>query len=73
MSVAGSPVDPLELFWAAVLSRQPRRIRAAVRPLSPAERAALLAHLNRMATEDGWLPQQRDSALAAIEAINDFD
>lgn len=63
------PTDPLEQFWNAVLSRQPQRIRRAVKPLDTAARAALLAHLQRMVIEEGWLPQQRDSAQAAIDVI----
>ncbi len=63
------PVDPLERFWDAVLSRQPRRIRAAVRTLDPAARTALIAHLQRMSSEDGWHPEQRASAEAALRII----
>ena len=61
--------DPLERFWDAVLSRQPRRIRAAVRTLDPPARAALIAHLQRMANEEGWHPEQRASAQAALAVI----
>lgn len=63
------PSDPLELFWNAVLSRQPARIRRAVKPLDEAARRALLDHLKSMVTEEDWLPQQRASAQAAIDVI----
>jgi hypothetical protein len=63
------PKDPLEIFWDAVLSRQPKRIQAVVKVLDPAGRAALIAHLQRMISEDGWLPQQRQSAQAALDVI----
>jgi hypothetical protein len=67
------PTDPLEQFWSAVLSRQPQRIRRAVRPLNAAARRALLEHLERMIREEGWLPQQRDSAQTAREIILALD
>ncbi len=62
-------IDPLEKFWDAVLSRSPRRIRAAIRPLDDLARAALIAHLSRMTTESGWQPEQQESARAALKVI----
>jgi hypothetical protein len=64
------PIDPIEIFWDAVLSRQAERIRAAVAALDPAARAALVAHLTLMVTEEGWHPEQRTSAQVALETIN---
>jgi len=63
------PTDPLEQFWNAVLSRHPQRIRRVVKPLDAPARAALLAHLQSMVNEEGWLPQQRESAQTAIDVI----
>lgn len=60
----------LEAFWAEVLSRNKKRTRAAFRSLkSREERDALIAHLNRMATEEGWAEPQRVSALYALDAL----
>ena len=65
--------DPLELFWDAVLSRQPKRILAMVKDLDAEARAGLVAHLQRMTSEDGWLPQQRQSAQAALDVIQSLE
>ncbi len=61
--------DPLEQFWDAILSRQPDQIRSAFDSLDPTERQPLIDHLRRMANEPGWQPEQRISALAALETI----
>lgn len=61
--------DPLEILWDALLSRQPRRVRAAFDSLTTAEQQSILAHLRRMAEEPGWHPEQQRSAQAALEAI----
>lgn len=60
----------LEDFWADMLSEEPAKIRAAFARLrDDEERAAILAHLRRMATEDGWATVQRDSARAALAVL----
>ncbi len=64
------PQDPLEILWDAILSRQPKQIRAAFAPLKPAERNHLLAHLKRMANEEGWHPEQRKSAQIALDTLS---
>lgn len=61
--------DELEEFWDAVLSRQPERVRRACAGLDQAECDALVAHLRRMCSEEGWHPEQRRSARAALEAL----
>jgi len=58
-----------ETLWENLLSRQPERVRAAFAVLNAAEGAAVLAHLQRMAEEPGWHPEQRISAAAALEAL----
>jgi hypothetical protein len=65
------PTDPVEKFWNAVLSRQPERIRRAVKPLNAPARAALIIHLESMVSEEGWLPQQRESAQTALDVIRE--
>ncbi len=62
-------VDPLEWLWDCLLSRQAERVQEAFAGLQPDEQHAVLEHLQRMATESGWHPEQRLSAQAALEAI----
>jgi len=71
-SQASDRSEPLALFWDAVLSRQPERIRAVVAPLDTATRKSVVAHLQRMIDEAGWHPEQRQSAQAALDAIHDL-
>jgi hypothetical protein len=63
-----TPMD-LESLWGNLLSRKPELIRAAFDRLNPSEQQSVLAHLNRMASEPGWHPEQRASALAALQAL----
>jgi hypothetical protein len=63
----------LEIMWENLLSRNPERIRAAFSALTPKEQESILVHLNRMATESGWHPEQRRSAEAAVLAIKSQD
>jgi len=58
-----------EDLWERLLSRQPESIRPAFEALSDDEQTAVLTHLQRMAAEPGWHPEQRKSALAALQAI----
>lgn len=64
-----SSSHPFEDLWERLLSRQPESIRIAFDALPGSERAAVLAHLQRMAAEPGWHPEQRISALTALQAI----
>lgn len=61
----------LEILWELLLSRRPEEIRSAFNRLTRQEQAAVTAHLQRMATESGWHPEQRRSALAALAALTD--
>ena len=63
--------DPIEDFWAEILSRQPERIRSAFSPLSGEEKEAVLDHLKRMTRETGWHPEQVYSATIALHALDD--
>jgi hypothetical protein len=58
-----------EELWDALLSRQAELIRAAFASLDQTEQSAALAHLQRMASEAGWHPEQSESALAALAAL----
>lgn len=61
--------DQLEQLWDGLLSRQPEQIQRAFATLTPGDQMGVLAHLKRMATEPGWHPEQRASALAALAAL----
>lgn len=61
--------DPLQQVWDKLLSRQPALIRAAFAGLNAADQEAVLAHLRRMASEEGWAAAQRQSAQAALAAL----
>lgn len=62
--------NSLEEFWEELLSRQPQRIREAFSELQESDREAVLAHLRRMSREEGWHPEQRRSARAALAALS---
>ena len=62
-------MDPLQILWDALLSREPERIRAAFAGLDGSAQTDVLAHLRRMALEPDWHPEQRASALAALDAL----
>ena len=64
--------DPVTQFWDALLSREPERIRRVFQLLDQGTRKSVIAHLQRMATEEGWHPEQRLSARAAIDALRDL-
>jgi hypothetical protein len=63
--------DP-ETIWAWLLSRKPATARAAWKQLTREEQVAVYAHLQRMATEDGWSEPQRASAQAALDILQDW-
>jgi hypothetical protein len=63
----------LENLWGQLLSRQADLVRQAYDLLSPAERQAVLSHLQRMANEPGWHEEQRISAQAALNALRKKD
>ena len=61
--------DSPENIWDGLLSRTPELVRATFSALSVEERTAVTAHLQRMASEAGWLPEQRLSAQSALQAL----
>ena len=65
------PNDPLESIWDGLLSRDPIRIRATFTSILPADQTLILAHLQRMATENGWLPEQQHSARSALNVLRE--
>jgi hypothetical protein len=62
-------LDTPEAIWEALLSRNPSLVRKVFRPLDAADRVRILAHLRRMVSEEGWHPEQRKSAQAALKAL----
>lgn len=64
------PSNHLENLWDHLLSRDPASIRAAYVELGMEEQEAVLSHLQRMASEPGWHPEQQVSALAALKALS---
>jgi hypothetical protein len=68
MSDRPDPIDPEDL-WGRLLSRQADEVRATFAGLAPDQQTAVLAHLIRMVEEEGWHPEQRQSAQAALQAL----
>lgn len=58
-----------EYLWETLLSREPDRILLAYESLQPDQKLAVLEHLEKMVSETGWQPEQRNSAQAALDAI----
>jgi len=60
---------PLESFWDSLLSRDSDLIRQVFSRLDETEKNFVLEHLKCMQTEPGWYPQQRQSAMVALKAL----
>lgn len=60
----------LEDLWDQLLSRRAERVLAGYASLTSAEQKAVVVHLQRMASEPGWHPEQRASARAALAALD---
>ena len=58
-----------EELWAGLLSEDPAQILAIWRDLTPDERATIIAHLQKMVTEDGWHPLQKQAAISALTVL----
>lgn len=63
----------LEQIWDGILSREEVSIRRAYFALDKPSRDAVLRHLQKMAQEKGWHPEQVKSAKKALEIIQNFD
>jgi hypothetical protein len=57
-------------IWEVLLSRDPVKIMTGYDGLPPDQKRAVLEHLEKMAGEPGWQPEQRLSAQAALDAIS---
>lgn len=62
--------DPLEILWDGLLSRDPKRILATYSGLDPESQQVVIEHLLRMTREDGWHPEQIQSAQTALDTLN---
>ena len=63
----------LEQIWDALLSRKQERISRVFLSLDLTSRESVLHHLQKMAGEAGWHPEQVRSALAALKVITRLD
>ncbi len=59
----------IDELWEHLLSEDAAKIRKAWTELKDDEASAVLAHLRRMATEDGWAEVQKQAASEAIKII----
>lgn len=63
----------LEKTWDALLSREPQKIQETFKQLDPESQRVVIDHLKKMASEDGWHPEQVLSARAALDALQSMD
>lgn len=61
----------LDEFWESILSGDPVRVRDAWGDMTDDEARAVLAHLRRMVSEDGWAEAQRQAAITALRLIRE--
>ena len=71
MNEQNSSFIGIEDLWDALLSRQRELVRVAFSSLDEERKAAVITHLQRMASEPDWHPEQRLSAQAALNALKD--
>jgi hypothetical protein len=62
----------IEEVWEALLSENPAAIRKLWMDLTDDEALAVLEHLKRMASEEGWQPAQKQAAETALRVIRDI-
>jgi hypothetical protein len=63
----------LEKAWDDLLSRDTNRILTRFASLDAGSQKTVLEHLNRMAVESGWHPEQVLSAKTALLALGSQD
>jgi hypothetical protein len=61
--------EQLELLWNDLLSRQTELIQQAFKSLDIPSQKMVIDHLQKMVNESGWQPEQRVSAKAALNAL----
>jgi len=63
------PSNSIDIIWGQLLSRDPVKIQEAFSELDQDTQKSVLDHLNKMVVEEGWHPEQRASAQAALQTI----
>jgi hypothetical protein len=63
----------LEALWEHILSEKTARIRPAWESLDDEGRDAVKRHLQTMARDAGWHPNQRHAAAAALQWIEELE
>ena len=63
----------LEKTWDAILSRDQDAIRRVFDALDGESQKAIMEHLQKMATEEGWHPEQSRSARIALHSLEQRD
>jgi len=61
----------LEKVWDDLLSRDTQKVRSRFFSLDDVSRKNVLEHLRKMASEDGWHPEQVKSVRIALEVLSD--
>jgi NADH:ubiquinone oxidoreductase subunit E len=62
-------IDPLEILWSQILSREEQQIMKAFQQLDSFNKKKVLEHLKIMVEEEGWQPEQQRSAQAALHVL----
>lgn len=63
----------LEQTWDGILSREAHKVTSVYTGLNDENRKVVLAHLHKMAEEDGWHPEQVKSARYALQVIEGLE
>jgi hypothetical protein len=62
-----------DIFWDGILSREKQRILFMFSSIDKMSQRSVVEHLLRMVEEEGWQPEQRQSARIALCIICDPD
>jgi len=63
----------LEEIWENILCKDSERIRSAINSLDSADKKEIILHLEKMAHEEGWHPEQKSSAEYALNILKEMD
>jgi len=61
----------LEKTWGAILSRNKDEIEEVFNSLDMGSQKVVVDHLNKMAYEEGWHPEQTRSARIALQVLGE--
>ena len=61
----------IQEIWERILSRDPESVRKGFTALNRTDRRLVKTHLQKMATEIGWQPEQKISAQITLDAIKE--